>query len=255
MYKNELKEKIILAAKGLGISEIGFCRHEGKCAVCCLFPYYSDDGKDANLSMYARGIDYHILAKEKLNALLSPFTDSFEVRVDIGPADNVEVAYKSGLGAIGKNRLLINENLGSYFFIGYALADFEIEPDSPVSGTCLSCNKCINACIGGALTDSGFDLNKCASHISQKKGELSENELAILKKSPLIWGCDICQSVCPMNNKPLYSMEEFTKNRISSLKKEDLEGLTNKEFAEKYGNYAFSWRGKAVLLRNMEIKK
>lgn len=253
MSEKNIKEELTKKAKELGITEIGFCIHEGKCAVCCLFPYYFEDGEKANISMYARGIDYHVLAKEKLNALLSPFAEDFETRVDVGPIDNIDVAYRSGLGVIGKNRLLINKNLGSYFFIGYALTNLEIEPDLPIDGSCLSCNKCINACTGGALSANGFDVTKCISYISQKKGELSDKEIKLLKKSNLIWGCDTCQDVCLMNKAPLYSMAEFTENRIPYLKKEDIENLSNKEFKKKYGNYAFSWRGKAVLLRNMDI--
>ena len=255
MSEKNIKEEIIKKAKDLGIDEIGFSLHEGKTAVCCLFPYYHNDGKEANISMYARGRDYHLVAKEKLSSLLSPFTDSFELRVDTGPADNVEVAIKSGLGVMGKNRLLINENLGSYFFIGYALTDFEIAPDVPKGGTCLSCNRCLISCPGGALTGDGFKLDNCASHISQKKGDLTEEEIKIFRKSKLIWGCDICQEVCPMNKVPLKSMVEFEKDRIPTLKKEDLENLSNKEFAEKYKARAFAWRGKAPLLRNIDLSK
>ncbi len=255
MSEKNLKEEIKASAKTLGIEQTGFCIHEGKSAVCCLFPYYVNDGKNTNISMYARGIDYHILAKEKLSALLSPFTKNFEIRVDIGPVDNTEVAYKSGLGVIGKNRLLINDALGSYFFIGYALTDLEIEPDTPISGSCLNCNRCILACTGGALSFDGFDITKCASHISQKKGELSEDEIKILKKSKLIWGCDTCQEVCPMNKVPLLAMAEFKTDRIPYLKKEDIENLSNREFNEKFSGRAFTWRGKAVLLRNMELLK
>ena len=255
MSEKNIKEEIRLAAKELGIEQVGFCIHEKKTAVCCLFPYYVSDSKNANISMYARGVDYHVLAKEKLSTLLSPFTENFEIRVDIGPTDNVEVALKSGLGVIGKNRLLINETLGSYFFIGYALTDLEIEPDSPLTGTCLSCNRCILSCPGGALSFDGFELSKCASHISQKKGDLSEDEIKILKKSKLIWGCDICQEVCPMNKVPLSAMEEFKKDRIFRLEKDDLEHLSNREFSEKYKDRAFAWRGKSPLLRNIELTK
>ncbi len=255
MSEKKLKEEIKKEANALGIEQIGFCSHEGKTAVCCLFPYYHNDGKDANISMYARGIDYHILAKAKLFTLISHFTENFEIRVDIGPIDNTEVAYKAGLGVMGKNRLLINPSLGSYFFIGYALTDLDIEPDSPVTGSCLSCNRCILECPGTALSAGGFELSKCASHISQKKGELSFDEIKVLKKSKLIWGCDICQEVCPMNKIPLKSMAEFTENRIPVLKKEDIENLSNREFSEKYSDRAFTWRGKAVLLRNMELLK
>ncbi len=250
---NELKKRIIKTAASLGIEEIGFCIHKGKSCITCLFPYYFKDEKDGNISMYARGRDYHLVAKNILEKILSPYTDNFEIFADIGPLDNIYVAQKSGLGIIGKNGLLINERLGSYFFIGYALTDLSIAPDSPLTFSCLSCNLCIKECPGGALSENSFSIEKCASHISQKKGELKEEEISILKKSKLIFGCDICQKVCPMNKDKGSCLSEFKKDRISTLKKEDLIHLSNREFIEKYGDRAFSWRGKNVLLRNLDL--
>ncbi len=252
MSEKELKEKIIKRAEILGINEIGFCEHDGKTAVCCLFPYFFEDGKDSNLSMYARGFDYHIEAKKILESIISPFTENFEIFVDIGPADNIKVAQKCGLGVLGKNSLLINERLGSCFFIGYAKTDLSVDFDTPSFGTCLLCDKCVSSCPGNALGDK-FLKEKCASFISQKKGELNEEEIKILKKSGLIFGCDICQAVCPMNKGKGSCLDVFKKERITNLKKEDLEALSNKEFNEKYGHRAFAWRGKSVLMRNIDI--
>lgn len=252
---NELKKNIIKSAEKMGITEIGFCEHDGKTCIACLFPYYFEDGEKSNISMYARGKDYHIEAKKILEKILSPYTDDFEIFVDIGPADNIYVAQKSGLGVLGKNGLLINERLGSYFFIGYAKTSLLIKPDAPLFRSCLSCNKCILSCPGGALSEKGFILEKCASHISQKKGELNEEEIEILKKSSLIFGCDICQAVCPMNKGKGACLPEFSKDRICYLKKDELINLSNREFMEKFGERAFSWRGKNVLLRNLNILK
>lgn len=249
----DLKKSIIEKAVSMGIEEIGFCHHKGKTCVCCLFPYYFEDEEKGNISIYARGKDYHIVAKEILEKIISPYTDDFEILVDIGPADNIHVAKKSGLGIIGKNGLLINGRLGSYFFIGYALINVPLESDAPLTSSCLSCNLCITSCPGGALSENSFLAEKCASHISQKKGELNEEEIRILKKSNLIFGCDICQRVCPMNKGKGACLDELKKDRICTLRKEDLSGLSNREFNEKYRDRAFSWRGKNVLLRNLEI--
>ena len=88
----------------------------------------------------------------------------------------------------------------------------------------------------------------------QKKGVLEPWEIKILQKDGLVFGCDICQSVCPMNQHVEKTpIPEFTADRIVSLHKEDLEGLSNKTFKEKYPDRAFTWRGPAVILRNLEL--
>jgi epoxyqueuosine reductase QueG len=175
-----------------------------------------------------------------------------EIFADIGPSVDRLLAYRAGLGFYGKNKMLINPDFGSYFFIGYILCDIELESDASIERECDGCGKCIKACPGSALDDS-FCIEKCASHISQKKGELTQEEIEILKKSSLIFGCDICQRVCPHNNITPRPMAEFTEDIISSLSKSDLEGLSNKEFMNKYKDRAFSWRGKKVLERNIDI--
>ena len=150
--------------------------------------------------------------------------------------------------------MLINDDFGSYFFIGYILCDLDLSPDTPLEKTCSGCNRCITVCPGGALGEE-FDINKCASHISQKKGDLTQSEIAILKKSGLIFGCDACQRVCPHNNITPNPIKEFAEDLIHSLSIEDIEKLSNREFLKEYKNRAFSWRGKGVLERNINITK
>lgn len=253
-----MEQKIRTFAKSMGIEKCGFTHYNGKSAIVCLFPYFQ--GYSAgNLSLYARSIDYHLIIKEKLDVLtefirtLSP-ESICENFADIGPEIERQLAYDAGLGFFGKNGMLINDDFGSYFFIGYILCDLPLEDDKPLDKSCMRCNACINACPGGAL-GGGFDISKCASHISQKKGELTESEIAILKKSGLIFGCDTCQHVCPHNNITPKPLCEFTDDLIHSLNIEDIENLSNKEFIRKYKNRAFSWRGKNVLLRNINIFK
>ena len=151
--------------------------------------------------------------------------------------------------------MAINEKYGSYFFIGYIVCDESLEFDLPCKNVCMDCGRCTSACPGGAIRDDGtLDIEKCASHISQKKGDLTADEIALIKKTGLCFGCDICQNVCPHNeNAEITPIKEFKENLITSLSVSELEGLSNKSFKEKYNDRAFSWRGKSVLMRNLKI--
>lgn len=252
-----MKNKILNFIHSLGIEKCGVASYEGKSAIVCLFPYYCGEN-EGNLSLYARGFDYHSVIKKRLSPvcdyikLLSPDTGC-EIFADIGPEIDRILAYKAGLGFYGKNKMLINDDYGSYFFIGYILCSLKLEPGSPLDKTCIGCNLCIENCPGQALGEN-FDLNKCASHISQKKGDLTESEIAILRKSGLVFGCDICQRVCPHNKITPKPMQEFSEDLIDSISLGDIEHLSNREFLNKYKNRAFSWRGKSVLVRNIKIQ-
>jgi len=251
-----MKSKIFEYIHSIGIEKCGVAQYGEKCAIVCLFPYFAGYEK-GNLSLYARSRDYHMVIKEKLSPVcdfiktLSPDTEC-ESFADIGPDVDRQLAYEAGLGFYGKNGMLINDDFGSFFFIGYILCSFKLQADSPMKKSCIGCNRCIERCPGNALGEQ-FVLDNCASHISQKKGDLTESEIAILKKSGLIFGCDTCQRVCPHNNITPKPMQEFTEDIIGSLYIEDIENLSNKEFMKKYGERAFSWRGKGVLERNLKI--
>ncbi|MBQ8807957.1 MAG: DUF1730 domain-containing protein [Clostridia bacterium] len=253
-----MKNKILSFINSIGIQKCAVASYDGKSAIVCLFPYYCGE-KEGNLSLYARGLDYHLVIREKLSLVcefiktLAPHTVC-EIFSDIGPEIDRYLAYKAGLGFYGKNKMLINDDYGSYFFIGYILCDLDLPPDTPLEKECIGCNRCIESCPGKALGES-FDTDKCASHISQKKGDLTESEIAILKKTGLVFGCDMCQRVCPHNNIMPKPMKEFEEDLIFALSLPDLENLSNREFMKKYKNRAFSWRGRGVLLRNIKIMK
>ena len=233
-----MKDKIREFAKTLGLEKIGF----SSTSVVALLPYYVK-GEMGNLSMYARSIDYHIVGEKKLSALAEFLrtlgaTETI-VHVDKGMLDDRKAAYDAGLGFYGKNGLLINEEYGSYFFIGQVVHDLNMEADVPLSRTCLSCGACLRYCPGGALNSKGFDVGRCLSEISQKKGELSDNEKKLLKGNGLCWGCDVCQTVCPHNEElETTAMPEFLEDRTVSLNPENVECLSNREFKEKFGKYA-----------------
>ena len=173
-----------------------------KSFVVCLFSY--NTGKKDVISEYALGEDYHIVIKKRLSKVLELLKNSgyrAECFVDNSPLSDRHLAYLAGLGFFGMNGILINEELGSKVFIAGIVTDCELEEDKPLSNNiCIKCRKCINACPGGAITDDfGFNENKCVSFLTQKKGELSQKEEEIIKKSGYIWGCDICQNVCLYN--------------------------------------------------------
>ena len=250
-----MKEKIIACAKSLGISDIGFTRYENKTAIVCLFAYPGTPVAHANLSLYTYGKDYHIVATERMTRLATACNlPDFSVHADIGPAVDQALAYRAGLGFYGKNGTLIHKALGSFFFIGWIETSFAVPFDAPLAESCKSCRKCFHACPGGALSEQGLDISRCASAISQKKGILSEEEAKILIKSNLIFGCDCCQSVCP-HNQDIHTeyLSDFTENQIVRLDISELEAMSNRSFLLKYKDRAFSWRGKGVLIRNLEI--
>jgi epoxyqueuosine reductase QueG len=248
-----IKAEIIKAAKDLGIEQVGFAPG----AVVALFPYFVK-GEAGNISLYARGIDYHIVAEEKLKmlsmVLLQNGAERVDIHVDKGGLDDRKAAYEAGLGFLGMNGMLICDKYGSYFFIGQILHDLNIEPDIPDERGCLMCGRCERACPGKALAGGKVDISKCLSDITQRRGELTDDEKNLMKKTGVCWGCDVCQKVCPHNQGlETVAVPEFLEDRITSLSFADIDGLSNREFKEKYGRYAFSWRGKSVILRNLKI--
>ncbi|MGE4284108.1 MAG: tRNA epoxyqueuosine(34) reductase QueG, partial [Clostridia bacterium] len=173
--------------------------------IVCLFPYLTDAPNGSNISKYTFLVDYHKVIKKKLEQI-SMFLEShiigFEYKafVDTGPLVERYLAYLAGLGYFGLNNQLITEKYGSYVFIGYILTNHSFEFDRPLDKKCLQCGACIRNCPGAALME-GYNMNPtyCASYITQKKEQLSDTEKEIIKKSKKVFGCDICQEVCPHN--------------------------------------------------------
>lgn len=224
-----------------------------------VFPYFAGREK-GNISVYARGKDYHIVLGRELRAttdrLRCQYPEAeFVPFVDASPFPEVYAAAAAGLGVIGKNNLLITPEYGSFVFIGLIATDLELKSCAQASQSCIGCGACIRACPGGALKDGSFDKTACLSDITQRKGELTEAERELVRRSGMMWGCDICQTVCPMNRAAaLTDIGEFKDDLICSLSAADIPN-TNREFKAKYGAYAFSWRGRAPLARNGEILK
>lgn len=228
-----------------------------KSIIVCLFPYYTGEDKDANISRYARIPDYHLVAKEKLQQLADFIKQESgakcEFFADTGVLHDRYLAYMAGLGFFGMNTCLINEKYGTYFFIGYIVTDLELEADAPQNRKCMECGNCIKNCPGRALDNDGhLNAIKCVSYITQIK-DLTQEQRKILKNQQMIYGCDRCQEVCPHNANPIKTpIAEFYEKRQSKLEKSELLSMSNREFKQKYGKFAFSWRGKATILKNFD---
>lgn len=235
-----------------------FLHLEGaKSVIVCLFSYKPKCQIKGNLSLYAQGEDYHKVVERKLSAIADILqSHGYQAKIfcDTGDLCDRHLAYMAGLGFFGKNRFLINEKYGSYTVIGLILTDAELECDKPLNMTCIGCRECIKACPSGALTENGYNPTKCVSYLTQKKGELTEEEKQAIKKSGFVWGCDICQSVCPHNKSAKATdILEFNECLIPSLSADMAE--SNRQFKKDYSDRAFSWRGFDVIKRNLEIFK
>ena len=231
-----------------------------KSIIVCVFPYHIEDKYESNISRYCYGMDYHLVIKEKLNEIceeIKSVDEKFEYRVfaDNGPLVDRYLAYLAGIGYYGVNNNLITDKYGSYVFIGYIVNNYDLEVDNPTNKTCIKCNKCVKYCPGNAL-EGNYKMNpkKCLSYITQKKEELTLEEKDKMKKNKLIFGCDICQIVCPHNKDICESnIEEFTTDLITNLDEEEISSISNKEFKRRYKNRAFSWRGRNIIKRNIDI--
>lgn len=220
----------------------------------CLFPYYTGEHKERNISRYAMVTDYHMIAGEYLNrfckALQEVFPQNqFEPFTDNSPIREVSAAFHAGLGRRGKNGLILHPKYGSYVFIGEVVTDLVLQPDQPLNpGECIGCRKCQNVCPQGALqSDGSVCLERCRSHITQKKGELTDWEIGQIQDGGLVWGCDICNDVCPMNQeaKVLTPVPEFLESTVAVLDAQIAERLLKTR--------AYNYRGKKTILRNIQL--
>ena len=224
-------------------------------AIVCLFPYHVPYRGATNLARYTWATDYHLVVTDYLQRLVDELSSTnpselFSIHCDTSPLADRYMAYLAGLGFYGKNKCFINPIWGSYIVIGTVLTTLEFEPNTPMTETCLSCNRCISACLGKCLDHNEFKYDTCKSYLTQKKGDLTDDEQSIVGKSPLVFGCDVCQEVCPHNKElPTTPIVEF-QSIEPYVDIEELESISNKEFKAKYGHRAFSWRGKKILIRN-----
>lgn len=221
-------------------------------------PYYTPICEDPtrNLSSYAVSKDYHLFFKDLFDELLPLLKKRFPHHrfaafADHSPIDEIDAAAKAGLGVIGKNGLLITEKYSSYVFLGELVTNAVIPARVLEKRSCVGCGACRTAC---PKTKRG---SQCLSSLTQKKGELSDEEKALLRSHPLLWGCDTCQEVCPhtkraMENGTIYSpIPFFLEEPICHLTSKVLEHLSDEEFSMR----AYAWRGRKTIGRNIILKE
>lgn len=215
---------------------------DAKTVISLLFNYYTDqkqvDPEAPKISQYAYGEDYHYVMKDKLKELIAFIKAEIgEVNgrgfVDSAPIMDKAWAKKAGLGWIGKNANLITREQGSFFFIADLIIDVELEADGPITDFCGSCTRCIDACPTDAIVQPYVvDGSKCISYLTiELKDELLPKEFAG-KMDNWMFGCDICQDVCPWNRfSVLHNEERFQPSAsLLDLSKDDWQNLQEEGF-------------------------
>ncbi|SDM78675.1 tRNA epoxyqueuosine(34) reductase QueG [Sediminibacillus halophilus] len=205
------------------------------------------------------GKDYHDILRdklEKLAAFLSEKVYGFNYRsmVDTGELSDRAVAERAGIGFSGKNTTLITPEFGSYVYLGEMITNVPFTPDEPVEDSCGECTKCIDACPTGALVQGGqLNAQKCIAFLTQTKDFLPDEYRG--KLGNRIYGCDTCQLVCPKNRKKDFHLhpEMEPDPEVVKPKLVPLLSMSNREFKEKFGDIAGSWRGKKPIQRNAII--
>jgi len=213
---------------------------------------------DAKISRYARGQDYHVVMRRALEEMVARLTaiEPFEWKICVDTAPLLERSYArmAGLGWIGRNTCLINEPQGSWFFLGEIVTSLELEPGTPPPDRCGSCTRCIDACPTQALVPSSegwkLDSRRCISYLTiELRGPIPEELQAGVGEQ--VFGCDICQDVCPWNSRaPFTDDPDFAGTTISL---EALAQLTPEEFRVRFGQTPLARAKHAGMLRNAAV--
>lgn len=236
--------------------------------ISLLFNYYTDkkqeDPQAPVLSSYAYGKDYHFVMKEKLFLLFDYIRELIpgsggRVFVDSAPVLDRAWAREAGLGWIGKNSMLINRTYGSFVFIGEIILDHDLEPEPvvPEADFCGSCTRCIEACPTGAiLTDRSLDSKLCLSYQTIENRDEIPNDL-VAGMSNRVFGCDICQEVCPWNRKAIqHKVADFeAAEGLLSMSQEDWQAMDRASYKELFRDSAVERAGFKKLRATLDLLK
>ncbi|WP_353856603.1 tRNA epoxyqueuosine(34) reductase QueG [Bacillus sp. Bos-x628] len=215
--------------------------------------------KDARRGIFCRaswGTDYHVVLKKKLDMLEEFLRNKHEdIRtksmVDTGELSDRAVAERAGIGFSAKNCMIITPEFGSYVYLAEMITNVPFEPDEKIEDQCGTCNKCVDSCPTGALVNPGqLNSQRCISFLTQTKGFLPDEFRS--KIGNRLYGCDTCQTVCPINKgKDFHLHPEMEPDpEIAKPLLKPLLSISNREFKEKYGYISGSWRGKKPIQRN-----
>jgi epoxyqueuosine reductase len=239
---------------------------EGSKSVVSLLLNYSPSQKQNpdsfKISKYAYGQDYHLVIKEKLKCFYQKIQEEIgEVNgrffVDSAPVMDKVWAQKSGLGWMGKNGNIIHPKRGSFFFIAELILDLQLEADGPIKDFCGTCTKCMDACPTDALNQAYVvDGSKCISYLTIELKEAIPNEFKG-KMNDWIFGCDVCQDVCPWNRFSLvHSESSFQANeQLLAFSKADWEDISEEIFKETFKKSAVKRAKFEGLMRNINFLK
>lgn len=238
---------------------------DSKSVVSLLYNYYPKTGlkeKDNyKIAKYAYGKDYHFLIKDKLKELLTLIQQKINhvegrVFVDSAPILERQWAAKGGLGWIGKNTMLINKQSGSYFFIAELVLNIELVHDNPIGDYCGTCTRCMDACPTQALEPYQMDASKCISYLTiELKEDIPDKFQGKMKN--WIFGCDICQEVCPWNrfskphNEPYFKPNE----RLKGMSRKNWAELSEEEFQTVFKKSAVKRTKYKGLIRNIKFNE
>lgn len=207
--------------------------------------YNLNKKSNGKISRYAWNYDYHDIIKSKLFKLADYISESynnhiFRVYVDTGPVLEKIWAEKAGVGWQGKNSLILSKNYGSYFFLGIIISNIKLDSyDSPVKDYCMSCTKCMDACPTNAITEPKVvDSDKCISYWTiESKPDEKFPEIVTENLNNWVFGCDICQEVCPWNRHKPEITEDLRfhpRNDETSLRKEMIMNMEQSDFSERF---------------------
>ncbi len=217
-------------------------------------PYYTPacDDPMRNISAYAVSKDYHLYFQDLFTRLLPQLQvryphNRFAGFADHSPIAEQDAATKAGLGILGKNHLLLTEPYSSYIFLGEIITDAHLDCACLAPGYCENCGACLRAC-------PAKNGSACLSALTQSK-KLTSEEIAYLQENSGIWGCDLCQEICPHTKKAkekqsIYSpIPFFYSNPLPYLSSEILERMDDASFSQR----AYAWRGRTVIERNLKL--
>ena len=236
-------------------------------SIICVGKLYHTGSSELDwISRYAWGSDYHGEMRRglvRLQELLRQECGEFESKICVDTAPLLERAYarKAGLGWIGKNTCLINQQTGSWYFLGELLVSLEIEPDVPPPDRCGTCTRCIDACPTAAIVPSGVDSRLCISYFTiELRGSVPEEHRAGIGHH--VFGCDICQDVCPWNRRapltedPAYQPREYAPalEKLAALSEVEFKALF-RETPVLRSRYSGFLRNVAIAMGNSGLPK